>query len=940
MRNHLLSAVALLAMTSPTLATKPVAATGWTLFTGLATDPDVRFGRLPNGLRYAIRRNATPPGNASIRLRIDTGSLNERDDQRGIAHFIEHMVFNGSKDVPEGEFVKRLERHGLKFGPDTNASTDFEQTVYKLDLPTTDAETVDTGLFLLRQVGDKALFTAAAVDRERGIILSEERSRATPQLRQLIDELAFDYPGQPLPNRLPIGLTTIIKTAPRDRLVQFYEAYYRPERATIVAVGDFDVAAMEQRIVKQFGDWKGEGAPGPVGDRGSVAQRGREAGLFVDPAVPTRAGLTWLRPADLSADSREARARDMIDALAFAVLNRRLERIAASQSPSPFIAAQAGENQIADTAEATQMIAIAQPAQWKPALAAIDAEQRRLVQFGVAKSELDREIANTRTALQAAVAGAGTRPSAALADGLIDAFNDSRTPTTPALRLALFEEVAKGLTPALLNQSLPRLFSGSGPLVYLTSPTAVVGGKGAVLAAYEGMTKLAVTAPTQAATKAWPYAASGTPGAVVERKTIPAIGVTTVRFANGVRLTIKPTDFARDQIYVQARIGDGRLMLPRDRPPIDWAIGPAFPLAGLKKISAEEMNAALTGRTYGAAFDIDDDVFTLSGATRPADLATQLQVLNAYVAEPGWQATGWDRLRGLSGAIQDQLASTPGGVFSREGNRLLHDGDPRWRTPTRAEMAASSIADAKAQLIEPLAAAPIELVVVGDVTPDEAVRQVAATFGTLPARRSADAATGSMHFPAATPVPVTLTHKGRADQAIAMIAWPTHGAYRDLHDTRVLNVLGAVFQLRLTERIRETEGISYSPVAAHDASNVWDDYGYLFGRVEAPPATLPKFLTEAQGIADDLQSKPVTADELNRALKPLVERLEREHNGNGWWLGQIPGIATRPRVLDAITTQLAEYRGISPAMLQGAAKRYLRPATAYKLVVVPEKPAP
>ena len=154
-------------------------------------DPAVRFGQLANGMRYAIRRNATPPGQTSLRLRIDAGSLHEADDQRGLAHFIEHMAFNGTTNVPEGEFVGRLERHGLRFGADTNASTEWTQTVYKLDLPENDAASIDEGLFLLREAVAEATFAPAAIDRERGVIQSEARTRQTqrqqPEPEKLLD---------------------------------------------------------------------------------------------------------------------------------------------------------------------------------------------------------------------------------------------------------------------------------------------------------------------------------------------------------------------------------------------------------------------------------------------------------------------------------------------------------------------------------------------------------------------------------------------------------------------------------------------------------------------------------------------------------------------------------------------------------------------------------
>ncbi|MCK5909293.1 MAG: insulinase family protein, partial [Caulobacter sp.] len=248
----------------------------------IAPDPAWRFGVLPNGMRYAIRKNATPPAQASLRLWFDAGSLMEADDQQGLAHFLEHMAFNGSKNVPEGEMIKILERHGLAFGADTNASTGFDETVYQLDLPKTDDGTVDTSLMLLREAAGELTIAPEAVDRERGVVLSEERARDTPGYRVAIKTLSAQMEGQLPPKRIPIGKTEVLKAAPAQRIRDFYEAYYRPERAVLVAVGDFDVDAMEAKIKGRFGDWAGKGQPGKTPDVGPVAKRGPTAKLIVE----------------------------------------------------------------------------------------------------------------------------------------------------------------------------------------------------------------------------------------------------------------------------------------------------------------------------------------------------------------------------------------------------------------------------------------------------------------------------------------------------------------------------------------------------------------------------------------------------------------------------------------------------------------------------------
>jgi zinc protease len=935
------AATAILALFAPvaTSSAAPRPAVAAQRASDLPADPAVRTGVLANGMRYQLMRNATPPHTASVRLRIEAGSMYEADDQRGLAHFIEHMVLNGTKNVPEGEFVRRLERAGLKFGPDTNARTEFGQTVYMLDLPQTDAATVDTALFLLREVAGEATFVPSAIDSERGIVLSEERSRSTPQYRGLVDQLGYQLKGDILADRMPIGSPEILRTAPRERFVRFYDAYYRPERATLVVVGDFDVDAMEAKIRSLFASWSGRGKPGPELPAARIAQRAAQAHVFVEPGVGTQVSLSWQRPYDARPDSRAVEQQKMIELLGLQILNRRLERIATSANP-PFIGGGAFRSEWAKRGEIVTILAVAQPGKWQPALASIDQEQRRAVRYGFGQAELDREISGIRAAFNAAAAGAATRTTPQLAEALVKAVDDRDVFTTPAFDLALFEETVKGLTADRVAEATRRLLSGSGPLLYLSSPVPVEGGDAALLAAYGDSQKVAVASTEFQQAKPWPYASFGAPGAVAERHELEGLGATAIRFANGVRLTVKPTDFRKDEILVSVRIGDGMLDLPSDRTNPGWALnGGAFVLGGPGKLSYEDLQQVLSGKVYGLGFGIGDDAFQLTGKTRPQDLATQLQVLAAYASDPAWRPSGWDRLRAYSGTIQDQLASTPGGVFGREAGILLHSGDRRWETPDREAMAAVKAEDGKAMLADPLAHGPVEILVVGDVTVDEAIRQVAATFGALPPRAAPSFAPSALtsNFPA--PGLVKRTHKGRADQGLAFIAWPTNGFYADQRRTRTLNLLGEVLELRLIDEIREKQGTTYSPGAGHSASQVFPSYGYLSAQIEAPPEKLDGFLADAAKIAASLRDAPVSDDELQRARKPFVEGIIRSKSTNEWWLAQLANAQTRPEVGLSISEGIAQYESITPADLQQAARQYLVDARAWKMEVVPEAPA-
>ncbi|WP_426267010.1 M16 family metallopeptidase [Sphingomonas sp. LHG3443-2] len=937
--SFLLAGTGLLAA-APAPSPAPATTSGWMRGEGLRADPELKLGTLPNGLRYVIRRNKTPPGEASVRLRIDTGSLNEADDQRGLAHFLEHMVLNGTENVPEGDFVKRLERAGLRFGPDTNASTGFGQTVFKLELPQTSKATLDEAFFLLREVAGKATIDAGALDRERGIILSEERARATPAFRMLTDQLAWLYPGQRLAERLPIGTTEVIRTAPRQRLLDYYRAWYRPERATMVIVGDIDPADIERRLQTQFGDWKGVGPAGTPADQGRPVARPMDARLFIDPAFAASVSMNWVRPPNLTPDSVADRTRDLEEQLAATILNRRLEKLAQKEQAPPFVAARVATSDLEETADTTGLSAQARLGDWRAALNAIDQEQRRLNDHGVTADEVERELVGVRAALEAGVASAATRANAGLADSVVAAVDRDTVVTSPADRLAFFEQVAPTLTAERIGAAAKRLFAGSGPLLYLSLPRGAVT-KETLLAAYDISRKVAVAAPAAQARVPWPYENFGAAGKVAERREYKDIGATHVRFANGVRLTVRPSATRKEQVLVSARFGDGRLAMPRDRTSPEWALGTAFTFGGTGKLDADAVNRALTGKLVGASFGVDDDRFVLSGATRTADLSTQMQLLTAYVTDAGWRPLGWERLKAQAASIHDRFESSPGGILGRDLGLILRSGDRRWQIPSRAAMRASTIGEARALVAPALQSGRIEIIMAGDITVERAIAETAATFGALPARTNSNPVAGPMTFPPPPPGGLlTLTHNGRDDQAMGLIAWPTTGYSPETRQlARTLTLLGAVFQLRLTEELREKEGVSYAPSAAHGASSTWTRFGYLAAQVEAPPASLPRFFSEAQKIADDLAARPIDEDELARARRPMLASIQRAMDGNGYWIGALEDLGEDPFTLDSIRTQRADLEAVTPATLQAAARQYLLGGRAVRVQVVKEPTA-
>src|SRR5438552_568112 len=368
MKYRVLVGSLLLASSAPLLAEQPpLKQPGrWAQdYTGRKADPSVRFGMLPNGLRYAIMHNETPSDGVAMRMRIGSGSLEERDEEQGLAHFLEHMAFRGSTNVADGDVVHMLERQGLQFGPDTNAFTAHDQTVYMFNFPRADRTALDTGLTLFREIGERLKLDPHAIDAERGVVLSEERLRDTPQYRSTKSDLSTVLDGTRVVSRWPIGQVETIKAADHDRLERFYRANYRPDNATIIVVGKIDPAAVEQQIRAKFSDWKPSGTPDSI-DIGTPTGK-KPIGEFVSTGAPDQLSLNWVGPEDKRADTDALEREELVRHVALAVLNQRLSDRALKPG-SPFVGAQAGyQPSLLHSGSVTMLNLAAAPEKWRDA---------------------------------------------------------------------------------------------------------------------------------------------------------------------------------------------------------------------------------------------------------------------------------------------------------------------------------------------------------------------------------------------------------------------------------------------------------------------------------------------------------------------------------------------------------------------------------------------
>lgn len=899
-------------------------------------DPGYTFGQLDNGMRYVIRRNATPEGTALVRMRIASGSLEEREEERGLSHYLEHMAFNGSSGIPEGEMIKLLEREGLAFGADTNAATGFEHITYLLNLPRNEPALLDTALVLMRETASELTIAQDAVERERGVILAERRDRAGFQQRNLEDNFAFLAPGARYAERLPIGTADVLESASADAIRALYQRTYTPANTVLVVVGDYPVADVEAAIRARFFDWQPAPAP-PAPQAGPIdtARKGL-TDIHIDPALSESVTISRLAPwrdePDTIANRRDARLR----AVGYGIINRRLARLARGED-APFRGASFGSGDLFEDARITSLTINSADGAWRQGVLAAVREVNQALTHGFTQAEIDEQLANTRTALENAALATATRSHTVFAGAALGLVSDERVPTTPEWQLAAFEQIASELTPqSAWNAVKADAAPLEDPLIRFVGRAAPEGEEAALRAAFADGMALPITAPADNGPLAFAYDDFGPPGTVVSETLEPRLGLRFIRFANGVRLTLKQTTIREDRVAFSLAVDGGDLMNTRDAP-LRVGLTSALALGGLGRHSQDELTSVLAGRSVGFGLSSATDAFTTSGTTTPRDLALQMQVLTALLTDPGYRREGEERFRKGIENYFATLDATPARALGTAIGGILSDNDPRFTLQDKAAFLALDYAGLDAAIGDRLANGAIELALVGDFDEAEVIAAVAATFGALPPREEAfnpreDARIRS--FTAKRGLR-TLTHAAEADQALLQWTWPTTDD-SDHAETLRLGLLARVMRIALTDTLREDLGQAYSPSAGAGNSRYYRDYGTFsltasvdVAEVEATRAAVAKLL-------DELRDQPMSADLIVRARRPLLEEYENALKDLNGWIGLAARAQSEPDRLERWHAAPDMIRAITPEDLRQTAQTWLVPDGAVELLVEPK----
>ena len=898
-------------------------------------DPNVVYGQLSNGMRYALQHNQRPRGEAVMRLWVRAGRRNESDDVPGVAHFLEHMAFNGSENVPEGEMVASLERLGLAFGADTNASTSFARTEYKLDLPNVDDETIDYALFLMRETADRLLISPEAVERERGVILAEESRKNNPSFNASRARFETLYPNALTTSRNGRKSPAQVEAITVEDLRTFYAAHYRPERSLLVMVGDFEVDEMARKIQDQFSDWENSVPAPPDPDDGYIENSGLNASVYSDDELSTRISLYGIAPSTKAPDTVAARQQSLMRGLANAIVNRRISKKVQEADAD----LSAGRLRFSIDELGNRSSIAASPTgdnDWRRALTSVVGDLRSAQIFAFQQAEVDDLMANFRNRLEQAVINADQRTSKNLAQSIIGSIASGRVRTTPQYNLDLLDAQLQEITLDGLNQSFNDMWGDFKPFIWLEGADLEAVTASEVLATYGAALE---TPPVRPATRTrieFAYQDFGPPGQIVSESRIEDMEIDQIVFDYNVRLNLKKTDFEKDKMIVRGTIGEGWGAFPKAKPGLPRLAG-LFNLGGFEAHSYSELSEIFPERTPSTRLRIGSERLWFTSTFAQDEALTQLQVWTGLLTAPGYRDAWLQRYQASIERNFHRIDSTPHSVAARDLQRIWKNGDDRFGIPPKETYLSFELDDAR-QVLDPIfKSGAIEIGIVGDFDKDEMVAAVAQTFGALPTRNAAHAKlTDSFNVTFPPTDRVTLTHTGAPDQGAVHMAWPISTRWT-AEQGQKYTMLSRILQDRVLRRIREDLGLSYSPRAQISFNEVYDGYGYASVSITADPTHHKQIEATMTEIVADLRNGGITRDEVDRARQPLLENFESARGENGGWIVLVSYAQTKPERVDVRRSRDDAYKSFTPDLLDAAAADLFDPTSLHTVVIVSDR---
>jgi zinc protease len=929
-----------LALVCAVVLAVPVLAQQQPLGQTIPLDPAITAGTFDNGLRYFIRTNTEPAKRAELRLVVNVGSIVEADDQQGLAHFVEHMAFNGTTHFPKQALVEFMESIGMRFGPSVNAYTSFDETVYMLQIPTDKPEVIERSFQILEDWAHGLTLDGEEIDKERGVIIEEWRLRRGAEARMQERQFPILLKGSHYAERIPIGKTDILESFPHERLRAFYRDWYRPDLMAVVAVGDFDPSVVEGLVRTHFASIATPAAPKP---RPAFPVPDHDETLFAiasDPEASMTSVAVYskldVRDQSTYGDYR----RSIVEGLFSGMLSARLAELA--QKPdAPFMAAGTSRGQFVRTKEGVVLTALAKDGQVPASLAMLFREAERVTRHGFTATELERQKANVLRSFEREVTERRNRPSALLAAEYIRHYLQGE----PVPGIELEFELAGRFLPEISLDEVNGLAKGWLPstnrVVMVNAPEkagVAVPAEAeltAVMAAVAGET----IAPYEDSVGAEPLLDPlPEPGRITATTPANAFGISEWTLSNGIRVVLMPTTFKDDEIVFRA-FSPGGTSLSSDEAFVaartaSLVINAAT--SGLGDWSAIDLNKKLTGKIARVSASIGELEETLSGNASKKDLETMFQLVYLTFTRPRPDAQIFQVLTQQNRMLLANQMNTPGYAFSMALNSALTQDHPRARSISLEDIDRMSLDASLAFYKERFAdAGDFTFIFAGSFDLDTMKPLVERYVASLPAtgRRESWRDVG---VTSPEGVVARVVEKGLEPQSRAAIVFSGPFEYTRV-ERNAIRAMASILQTRLRETLREDLGGTYSVSASASYERIpRPEFSVSINFGSAPErnnALVDRVFEEITR----LQADGPTPQEVSDAIEALVRAFEENMEQNGFLVSQLYFRYRDGMDVAGLFSARDDYRKITAAEVQAAAKKYLTPDRYVKVQLFPEK---
>jgi zinc protease len=917
---------------------KPAAAKVQTKGAWLPTDPDLITGKLPNGLTYYIRKNTEPKNRAELYLVNKAGSVLESDDQQGLAHFTEHMAFNGTRDFPKNELVNYLQKAGVKFGADLNAYTSFDETVYQLPLPTDSAKVFEKGFDILANWAGYQTFDPKEIDDERGVVLEEARLRgknAQERLQQQILPVLLNNSRYAL--RIPIGKEDILKAFKPETIKRFYHDWYRPDLQAVVAVGDFDPKQVEGFIKQYFAPLTNPAGEKPRTKYNVPPSPGTVVKIATDKEFPRTIFEMVVRHPETKVQTVPEYIQNMRNRLFNAMLNQRLDEIRQQANP-PFIVGFTSYGGFLGHQDAFTSITLAKPGLLEPAVKALVAETERARKFGFTQTELDRAKQDALTQMENAYNERDKTKSVNFVREYQNNFLEGDAVPGITWEYNFYKDNIGKVTLAEINALAGKYISDQNRAVIVEAPE-------------KEKDKL----PSEKTLLEWintagkdvkPYVDNvsnkpllekePTPGKTVSVQKDTAITTTTLTLSNGVKVILKPTSFKNDEILINGyHFGGTSLASDEDFTSANLAAS-VIGSSGLADFTEIQLDKMLSGKNLNISPFIRELSEGVTGSSSPKDLETALQLVYLYFTAPRKDPDIWQSNISQTKSLLANRSLDPTNVFQDTVSATLSNNNFRRMVTTLDRLNAASLDKAYAFYKQRFADANgFTFTLVGTFDVDKIKPLLEKYLGGLPSSGGNENYKNLGIHPPAGKITKDV-YKGMGDKSSVQLVFNGGYDYNDGNNIQ-LDALNEILNIKLIERLREKEGQTYSPGVRANYTKLPEGRYSVTVFFGCAPANVDKLIAATLEEINKIKQNGPEAVDIQKFVAEQTRATEVQLKENGFWEGHLVSNSQNQENPDDALHAIADLNKVTPQTVKDAANKYLDENNFIKLILLPEK---